>query len=427
MNNQLFTLIVFLICLFTTAVFSEELDDTQVPSGQLTATEEVTVGVNSHVKKTAKAAQQSQAIVQQTMAAETEAKLSGINSVQTKAVEKAKAWIPSAIDYDWVQLTSNEWLKGEIKAMYQDSLEFDSDKLNLLDIDWKDVKILRSYKNSSVNIDGYGATHGILEVTNQTVQIINDYETLTFDRSQLISFAPGGEAEIDMWSIKATLSLDVKQGNTDQIDYTAKVSVKRRASKTRFLLDYIGNISKTGGGDDSLVETVNNHRVSANFDYYKTRYFFYSPIFAELFIDPFLNIDSRIQIGTGLGYTVIDDGKTELSFSGGPAFVRTKFISVAAGEENFESTPALVLRTNYDTALTNTLEFIVRYNIQYGNDASGGYTHHAIATLESEMTGKLGIDISLIWDKVTHPTQDADGNTPEADDYRMTIGITYTY
>jgi len=377
-----------------------------------------------------KEAVQSQAIIEQTMAIDVDAKTPDSGEpTKDKGKEKPKAWVPSAIDFDWVQLTSNEWLKGEIKGMYRDSLEFDSDKLDLLHIDWEDVKVLRGYKVSNINIEEIGAVHGVLEITGDSVQVINDYGTEEFDRSHLISFAPGGNFERDLWSIKVTLGLDIKQGNTDQLDYTAKVNLKRRASRTRFVLDYIGNISKTDGGgtQQGLVETISNHRISANYDYYKTRYFFYNPVFAELFRDPFLNIDLRTQIGTGLGYTVIDDGTSELSFSGGPAFVNTDFVSVAVGEKESEATGALVLRTDYDTALTSTLDFIAKYNIQYGNKESGGYTHHVIATLESEVTGKLDIDLSLIWDRIDHPTEDAEGNTPVSDDYRMMVGISYTY
>jgi len=370
-----------------------------------------------------KEAVESQAIIQQTLTTEAEDATSGKDASK----EKPKGWIPSAKDFDWIQLTSNEWLKGEMKAMYQESLEFDSDKLDLLEIDWEDVKILRGHKESSINIEGYEPFYGKLEVTDDVVQVVNDERTLTFDRLEVISFAPSGERERDLWSIKATLSLDIKRGNTDQFDYTAKVGIKRRASKSRFVLDYIGNISRTDAGTGEQVETLNNHRITANYDYYKTRHFFYNPVFAELFSDEFLNIELRTQVGTGLGYTVIDDGTSELSFSGGPAFVKTDFVSVLAGEDDSESSGALVLRTNYDTALSSTLDFIVKYNIQYGNEKSGGYTHHAIATFESELTRKLDIDVSLIWDRISKPTKDADGNTPEADDYRLTVGVTYTY
>ncbi len=257
--------------------------------------------------------------------------------------------------------------------------------------------------------------------------VTNDYADETYDRAQLISFAPGGKNERDLWSAKASLGLDLKQGNTDQVDYTAKLNIKRRASLTRFLLDYIGNISKTNGGDGSLVETVNNHRLNGSFDYYKTRYFFYTPGFFEFYRDPFTNIALKTTIGAGLGYTVIDDGITELSFSGGPAYVKTDFISVAAGENSSESTVAAVLRTNYDTELTDTMDFIARYNIQVGNQASGGYTHHIILTLENEITGSLDIDTSFIWDRTSNPTVASDGIRPQPDDYKITFGVSYSY
>ena len=49
-------------------------------------------------------------------------------------------------DFDWVKLSSDEWLKGEIISMYDEELEFDSDELDLQTIDWEDVAELRSKK-----------------------------------------------------------------------------------------------------------------------------------------------------------------------------------------------------------------------------------------------------------------------------------------
>ena len=417
MNKKNLILRLFVLFLCSSAVFAEEANVVK------TTTDQTEV-----VAETAKQAEESQSIIEQTMAVEAEAKPSVSSDLaQEKAVEIAKAWIPSAVDYDWVQLISNEWLKGDIKGMYKDSLEFDSDKLDLLTIKWEDVKILRSHRVNNINIESIGATSGILEVTDNSLEIINDYENKTYDRSSLISFAPGGKRESDLWSVKAVLSLDIKQGNTNQVDYTARVNLNRRASTTRFLMDYIGNVSKTNAGDGSLVETINNHRLNFNYDYYKTRHFFYTPVFVEFYRDPFINIALKSTLGAGLGYTVIDNGRTELSFAGGPAYVKTDFISVAADENSSESTAAAVLRADYDVELTNTLDFIAKYNIQIGNQASGGYTHHIILTIENEITGSLDIDTSFIWDRTSNPTEAADGTTPAADDYRITLGISYTY
>jgi hypothetical protein len=59
------------------------------------------------------------------------------------------SWVPPSAQpgkFDWIQLTSGEWLKGDIKVLYNDKLEFDSDKLDLLELDWEDVKQVRGYQ-----------------------------------------------------------------------------------------------------------------------------------------------------------------------------------------------------------------------------------------------------------------------------------------
>jgi hypothetical protein len=429
MYQKTLLLTIFILSFFSSAVAAEE-SAVAVPSPDA-ATESQTANEQSlDAEAKVKDAVESQSIIEQAMDAETgakaKAKPASEESAEVSARDAAKAWIPSAVDYDWIQLVSNEWLKGDIKGMYKDTLEFDSDKLDMLDIDWADVKILRSHSVNYINIEGVGATSGILEVTDDKLRVINDYEDKTYDRKNLISFAPAGNREIDLWSIKFTLGFDLKQGNTNKLDYTAMANVKRRASTTQFLLDYIGNITKTGSTGNELTETINNHRLTASFDYYKTRRFFYSPVFGELYYNAFTNIKLRSSIGTGLGYTVIDNGLTELSFAGGPAYIKTDFFSVAAGGDNPVSTLAAVLRTNYDVELTKALDFIAKYNIQYGNEKSGGYTHHIILTLENDLN-LLDFDISFIWDRTTYQTEDASGNKPVPNDYRVTIGVSFTF
>ena len=345
----------------------------------------------------------------------------------TKDEESSKPWLPAAKEFDWVQLTSGEWLKGEIKSMYNDSLEFDSDKLDLLSIDWEDVKYLKSYRPSNVNIENNEPLTGSLQISGDKVTITDGENVQEFDRFDLISLTPSGDRELDLWSIKFTLGLNVRSGNTDQIDYNSKFNAKRRTARSRFLLDYIGNISKTGNAAGDLTETINNHRISSNLDIYATRYFFYTPIFAEYYRDPFQNIEQRITAGFGLGYTILDTGKYEWNVNGGPAYVSTKYLSVLPGEELKVEAGALVFGTDFDAELTSALDFIFKYHIQASKPEAGGYTHHVIATFENEITGSLDFDISMIWDRISQPATDADGNTPEPDDYRLMVGVTYTY
>jgi hypothetical protein len=88
-------------------------------------------GVHSGVNKALK----SQATVEQSISTKVDAPtLCSKDYSQEKSSLNNNDRIPSAVDYDWVKLSSNEWLKGKIKSMYQKNLEFDSDKLKLLNI-----------------------------------------------------------------------------------------------------------------------------------------------------------------------------------------------------------------------------------------------------------------------------------------------------
>lgn len=60
------------------------------------------------------------------------------------------SWVPPADSFDWIQLKSGEWLKGRLKAMQDRKLEFDSEKLELLTFDWKDIRQARSPRTLNV-------------------------------------------------------------------------------------------------------------------------------------------------------------------------------------------------------------------------------------------------------------------------------------
>jgi putative salt-induced outer membrane protein YdiY len=365
-------------------------------------------------------------VISGTQAAETAAdtEVSPVNSTQAldRDVFRWETSTPTATDFDWVQLVSGEWLKGEIKGLFDDSLEFDSDKLDLLTLDWEDVRYVETHIPGSAYIEDHGTVYGYFQINQNKIIVTNGGEPKEYDRSRLVSFITGGEEESDYWSAKITFGLIVRSGNTDQVDYNAKANIRRTTSFSRFNLDYVGNISNTQD-----IETINNHRVTANADRFMTRNFFWRPIFGEYYRDPFSNIDSRITVGAGAGYTIIDTSRTNWNVTGGPGYQATRFISVQEGEDIKETTPAMVVTTDYDIEINKKIDFIYSYNITWVNNASGGYTHHMVTTFESEITGSFDLDVSFIWDHISKPTAADDGTVPLPDDYRLTVGISYDY
>ena len=368
--------------------------------------------------------------------------LCGLATVTPVAAEShdttpgSPVWTPAGVPqdgFDWIQLSSGEWLKGNFKVLYNDSLEFDSDELDLLNLDWEDVQQVRCHARQSIRIEEPGTVYGgfnlgksvktvegVLRIEGDLIFIDTGEGVMEFDRSSLISIASGKSTELDFWSAEITLSIDISAGNTDQLNYSAYANAKRRTSTTRFFIDYHGIFAQTQG-----IETTNTQRSNSYFDIFSTRRFFWRPIFAEYYRDPFANITNQVTVGTGVGYHIIDTSVTEWLISPGIAYVGTQYESREPGEDETTSTPALVVSTEFDTALTDKIDFNVNYKINVVNKDSGTYTHNATAGLEIELIRHIDLDLSVVWNRTQDPEPTSDGSVPEQDDLYFFCGITF--
>jgi putative salt-induced outer membrane protein YdiY len=175
------------------------------------------------------------------------------------------------------------------------------------------------------------------------------------------------------------------------------------------------------------VESSNNHRANAVWDWFFSEKLFLRPVFFEHFKDPFQNIDSRYTLGTGLGYQLIDTARTDWSIFAGPAYQTTRFDQVVPGESRDEDTGALSAGTSFETEITSEIDFDYDYTFQITSPESGEYNHHMIGTFELELTDALDFDLSLVWDRINKPRANADGSVPKQDDYRLIVGIGYDF
>jgi len=325
---------------------------------------------------------------------------------------------PQTAGYDWVQTKSGEWFKGEILAMYDDELEFDSDEVGLYTFDFEDIVQIKTHNMMSVNIEDVATFDGLLRFKDNKMSIIQGDKQYVFPRNQVVSLGPTAELERNLWSGKVTLSADIRSGNKDESDYAGRVNLKRRTDKTRLRLDYLGRISKVDGE-----KTADDHRINEKFDIYLTRRFFWTPVFSEYYRDTFQNINSQITIGAGVGYTIIDTKKIEWDVSAGPAVIQTKYTTVVDGEDDKTSSPAFEASTKLEVELSKMTDFTWDYKFSLTDKKSGKYKHHMITTLENELTSWIDLDITFIWDHINSPEQESDGTLPERDDYQLLIGF----
>ncbi len=337
-------------------------------------------------------------------------------------VRAGDGWQPPAPTgedgFDWIQLKSGEWLKGRIKSLQDEKLEFDSEELNLLTFDWEKIRSVRSPRLVSVRIEKLKPMDGSLLVTTNEVQVVTATATNRYPRAELLGIAPTGNREVDKWTGKLSAGVSFRAGNTRETDVDIHTSIQRRTPDTRLNLDYLGNYGKINGE-----EVEQNHRFIGQFDYFLSRRLYVRVPDVEYFRDPLQNLEHRLTLGAGMGYDLVKTPRTEWNVTISPSWQRNWFDSVEAGESSTASSGALVLSTRFDTELTQRLDFIFEYRGQLTRKETGNDTHHAVTTLEFEIHKRLKLDLSFVWDRISNPQAESGGATPTPDDFRLITSL----
>jgi len=232
----------------------------------------------------------------------------------------------------------------------------------------------------------------------------------------------GEPREVNYWSGKVTFGANLRSGNTDQTEINTAARALRRTVKSRVGLEYLGNYNITND-----VTATDNQRISGDVDWFVTDRLFVRPVDAEYFKDSFQNIAHRETIGAALGYQLVDTSRVDWEVSAGPSYQRTRFVSVAEGQTESESTGAIVISTTYTNELTGDIDYLFDYRFLFTNEKAGEFNHHFVTGLTLDSVGFLDIDLTFVWDHLHRPRPDAAGILPKQNDYRLTFGLGFDF
>ena len=338
-------------------------------------------------------------------------------------------WQPKApeglpLDFDWIRLKSDEWLKGKLVSMYDDKLEFDSDELDVHSFDFADIKEIRTSRVVQVGFADANRkpAMGRLVLDGKSARVVAEEGETAFGRSEILTIVVGAAREIDYWSGYANVGGNIRSGNSDQVDYTARLGTVRRSVKNRTAFDYIGTITRI----DS-VDTSNNHRVTLGWDRFLSQRLFLNLVGLEWYRDPFQNIANRWTVTAGLGYEIVDTARTSWSATAGPAWQSSTWDSAPPDGEESADSFALRVGTRFDHEFTKSIDFHAYYNAFFTDEASGSYTHHFDTGLEIELVGDLDFNVAWVWDRVQDPRPLEDGSFPKQDDTRLIFGLGWSF
>lgn len=329
-------------------------------------------------------------------------------------------WRPPGVGIgksDWIQLKSGEWLKGRLRYIQQRQVEFDSDEVDDLSLNLKDVRQVYPANPMFTKFDDRDQIYGQVVVSNDVVQIIGP-EQVSLPREQLTGITPGGTREIDFWSGDLSVGLSLQSGNTRQVTLSASAELARRTPSTHGQLNYLGHYGEVNG-----VQNANNQRITGSFDTLLNRRWYLRPAYLQYYQDELANIAHQGTVAVGAGYHIFDRDGLEWKVFGGPGFQYTKYESVESGESDSASTPAGVLQTYFKADINRRLKFTESIGITLTREDAGLYSHHAVSTLEFEIKRHLDLDVSFVWDYLQNPQIGSDGVLPRRSDFRLTLGL----
>lgn len=320
--------------------------------------------------------------------------------------------------YDWIQLTSGEWLKGTLQAVEWGQVYFDSDKLGELTLDWDD---LQGAYTERVMVVFYGdgqLTVGKLHTSLGRLQVGGPENSIPL--AAVIRIALSAPSERQRWYGDASLGGSLRRGTSNELNVDLSFRVKRQAARSTLQMSYYGNYADYDG------EVVaSDHIGNLAYDYRINRDWFMRPIGIEYQRDPIQNLDQQWTLGVGAGYYFYDQPNITWDLAAGPGYQRVVYQQTEPGTDDRIDTRALYLSSTLDAELTKDIDVLLTYRVIAVKDEAGGLKQRATFAIDFELTDRLDLRLSSYWDKTQNPQPTGNSDAPEPVDLRFSIGIAY--
>jgi putative salt-induced outer membrane protein YdiY len=320
--------------------------------------------------------------------------------------------------HDWLRLTSGEWLKGKLKRLREDDIEFDSDKLDLVTFSWDKVDQLHSPRVNTYVFDGKVDVVGRALVTKDKVLVETVEGVESHPRADLLAIVRGEPRERSWWSTRLSAGFSGTAGNTNQGQLNAHWDLRRADQRTRSELRYDGSF-----GYANQAQTVNRHVGIAEMKLFVSRRLFVVPATSGFLNDRFANLQFRATPGAGAGVHVFKTKKVEWDLGGALGYQYTRFLSTAAGVKNPQNDGFISFRTWADFDFTSDVELILewRTSVVYTNIELTN--HFGSAKFSVEVTDILDLETTFKFYRTENPPPRADGSVPKKNDYEFIVSL----
>ena len=218
------------------------------------------------------------------------------------------------------------------------------------------------------------------------------------------------------------MGVNVRRGNIDIAEHNIDLSLQRRTPTSRFSFDYLANSNVTEGE-----RITDSHRITTSMDRFTGRRTYWRPLSIQYYKDEPQNIRHQGTADTRLGYHLMDSKKVDWELQVGVGYNYLENESVAVGEDDTETSTVGTFNSDLSIEVTSWMDYDLLVNMTFLNEESGRYQHHIVSELSTDLFRDLDIDFSIIWDRTEKPKELADGTTPEQDDVRFIVSLSYEF
>ena len=320
--------------------------------------------------------------------------------------------------WDWMRLNSGEWLKGHLKRMREDEIEFDSDKLDVVKFDWGDVVELHSPRVNTYVFDDKLDVVGRAVVTKDTILVETADGVEEYPRASLLSIIEGAPRERNWWSMKLGLGFSANLGNTDQGSLTTYFQLLRADYRTRTRLRYDGTV-----GYANREQNVNRHLGDVVVRLYLSRRWYFTPASAQFLNDRFQNIRFRATPGAGAGLHLFDTKRWEWDLDAGLGYQYIEFQSAAAGVTNPQSDGFVALGTWAKLEFYKDVKLELEWRTNLAYTTIGNTNHIGRAKFTVEITDIFDFSSEFLFFRTENPPPRADGTEPAKNDYQFIVSV----
>lgn len=352
-----------------------------------------------------------------------------LTATSAASQEEFPEWTPPLTSkWDWVHLTSGEWLKGELKSLRERKLIFDSDNLDDVEIDWADVAALYVGTPHLFRLESGENIQGTAQLRDGVFHLQSVSGAREIPRSEIFGIVPGDGTELDYWSGYVGISATLQDGNTDQTDLSGNVGFARETGTLRWRNGYRGVYSKING-----TKNTENHRANTVLDVFVTSRLFLTLPAVEYYRDEFQNIEHRATPYVAIGYEFLRNELAEFDLSAGPGFQYTAFDEVTDGDDDSSSDFTAVLKTTLNLDLPRGIELDSLYKLNIVATNTDATSHHFETVLSADIWGPLELDLTFIFDRIEKPESQPDEppvgatNRPDRNDFSLMLGLSIDF